>query len=90
MSNSDLWLKHSDFAKWHLSSLEVIVMLKWQVSWVEMIVRGTVSLFEASELLTHLHLALKHSTKVPSGKDSVMRNSMIEGCWLIIVVVLEA
>lgn len=90
MSNSDLWLKHSDLAKWNLSSLEVIIVLKWHVFRIEVIVWGSVVLFEACEFLTHLHLTLKHSAEVPSGEQTVVRNSVVKSCWLVVMVVLEA
>ena len=89
VGDSNLWFEHSNFAKRDLSFLEVIVMLEWEISWVELVVRGTVVLFETCEFLSHLHLALKHSTEVPSGKDTVVRNGMIEWCWLVIMEVLE-
>lgn len=90
VSDSNLWREHSDLAWWDLSLLEIIIVLKWHVSLVPVIVWGTMCLFEACEFLTHLHLTLKYSTEIPSGKYTVVRNNVIHGTWFIIMVVLEA
>jgi hypothetical protein len=47
VGNSDLWFEHLDFTDWDTSSLEIVVVLYWEISWVELIVWGTVVLFEA-------------------------------------------
>jgi hypothetical protein len=60
------------------------------ISWVERVVWGTVGFFEACEFLSHLHLHLEHSTKVPSREDTVVRDGVIKCGWLIVMVMLEA
>lgn len=55
------------------------------VSLVPLVVRGTVSFFEAGELLAHLHLAFKNSSEVPSGEETVVGNEMV-GCGRLVVV----
>jgi hypothetical protein len=89
VSNSDLGLEHAYFRKGNVSTLEVIVMLERSPSRGEMVVRRTMSLFEAREFLTHSHLRLKHSSKVPSREDAVVRDSMIHRVRLVVVQVLE-
>jgi len=87
--NSDLGLEHSDFAKRDVSLFEVFVVLEWVVSWVKVVVRRSVGLFEAGELLAHLHLALQHSAEIPSGEEAVLRHPVVHGVGFVVVVVLE-
>ncbi len=65
-------------------------MFERHVSLVPMVIWRTVGFLEARELLAHLHLALEHSTEVPSGEDTVVRNQVVGCSWLIVMQVLEA
>ena len=90
MSNSDLRFEHSDLCERDVLSLKVVVVFERNVSLVPLVVRGTVSFLEASELLTHLHLALEHSSEVPSGEQTVVRDKVVSGGGLKVVQVREA
>ena len=88
-SNSNFRFEHLDLADWDLSSVKVVIVLYWKISSVEVIVWGTMSLFEAGEFLSHLHLTLHDSTKVPSGEHTVVWNPMVVSMRFIIMIMLE-
>ena len=89
MSNSDFGLEHAHFFERNVSALEVVVVLERSPSGGEVVVRGTVSLFEAREFLSHGHLALHHSSKVPSREEAIVRDGMIHRVRLVVVQMLE-
>ena len=64
-------------------------MLKRHIARVPLVVRRTVSLFEARVFLAHLHLALHHSSEVPSCENAVLRNNVVEGGRLELVKMRE-
>lgn len=81
--------KHPDIANWNISSLKIVVVLKRHVSWVEMVVRGSMILFEVCEFLSHLHLTFHHSAKIHSSKDTILRNHMVHGVGFVVMKMLE-
>ena len=89
MSNSNLGLEHAHFRERNVSALEVVVVLKRSPSRSKVVVRRTMSLFEAREFLSHLHLGLHHSSEVPSREDAIVGNGVIQSMRLVIVQVLE-
>lgn len=89
MGNSNLGLKHAHLLQGDVSALEVVVVLKRNIARGEVIVGGTVCLFEARELFSHLHLTLDHSSEVPPGEDAVVRDRVVHRVRLVFVQVLE-
>lgn len=89
MGNSNLGLKHAHLLQGNVSALEVIVVLKGNIARGEVIVRGTVCLFEARELFSHLHLTLDHSSEVPSGEDAIVWDGVVHWVRLVVMKVLE-
>ena len=77
MGNSNLRLKHAHLRDWNVSALKVIIVLEGHIARSEVVIGRTMGLFEARELLAHLHLALKHSTEIPSREDTVVRNGVV-------------
>ena len=89
VSNSDLGLEHAHFFERDVSALEVVVVLERDPSGGEVVVRGTVRLFEAREFLSHAHLALHHSSEIPSREEAVVGNGMVHRVGLVVVQMLE-
>lgn len=89
MSNPNLGFKLPDLGEGNSSLLKVVVVFEWHVSRIELIVWGTVGFLEAAEFLSHLHLSLHLSAKVPVGEDSVVWDSVVQCMRLVVVVVLE-
>ena len=89
MSYSDLGLEHAHFFERDVSALEVVVVLERSPSGCKVVVRGTVSFFEAREFLSHAHLALHHSSEVPSREEAVVGDGMIHRVGLVVVQMLE-
>lgn len=89
MSNSDLGLEHAHFFERDVSALEVVVVLERNPSGGEVVIRGTVGLFEAREFLSHSHLALHHSSEVPSREEAVVGDGMVHRVGLVVVQMLE-
>lgn len=64
-------------------------MFQWHISWVELIVWGTMIFLETWVFFSLSLHTLDHSTEIESGKDTIMRNYMIFPMGFIIMVMLE-
>lgn len=89
MRNTSLGFELLDLVKTDALLLEEFVELKRVVSGVEVVIWGSVGLFETGVLLVSIEGALKHSSEVDFGENTVVGHEVVSEVRLITVGVGE-
>lgn len=90
MSKTSFRVKLLNLLKTNSLLLKIFIVFKRHISWVEVIVRRSMGLFEASIFFISCKSILEHSSKVNSRENTVMRHEMVSEVRFIVVQMREA